>query len=185
MSYLGENIRKLRKERGLTVSELAKLSKASAASISQIENGKRDATFKLILSIAHGLGIEVGELVTPINQNHFKHDIKSVIKFSENLNLIIGISENTKSNKIFWIGVFDLHKDAEIVDLIHVEHNIEGDFQFKDFFETHLNPYLVQQRLRILLWKCLEVHKPFLEVKKEGIKWDLLKDLIIHLNKTK
>ena len=88
-----QNIRILRKSNGLSISELAKLSKASPASISQIENGKRDATFKIILSIAQALNVEVATLVTPLNEDDYKHDIQSVIRFSDN-DLIIGKSVN-------------------------------------------------------------------------------------------
>ena len=51
MSYLGKNIRILRKSNGLSISELAKLSKASPASISQIENGKEMQHLKSFLAL--------------------------------------------------------------------------------------------------------------------------------------
>jgi transcriptional regulator with XRE-family HTH domain len=182
MSYLGNNIRRLRKEKGLSIAELARLSKASPASISQIETGKRDATFKLILNIAYGLGIEVGQLVTPLNEGHFTHDIKSVIKFSDKYNLITGKSTNKNDNHVFWVGVFNLHNEGELIEAIHISHNIGRGFEFIEFFNEELNDYLIQQRLRILLWKCVELHKTYSEIKAEGIDWKSLIDIIINLS---
>ncbi|PEC20403.1 helix-turn-helix domain-containing protein [Bacillus cereus] len=179
MSYLGKNIRILRKSNGLSISELAKLSKVSPASISQIENGKRDATFKLILSIAQALNVEVATLVTPFNEDNYKHDIQSVIRFSDN-NLIIGKSVNNLHNEIHWGAVFNLSGDGMLVDTLYVKQS-DKDFNFNTFFEKTLNSYLIQQRLRILMWKCIEIDKPYLEVVKQGIEWNTFKEIINHL----
>ena len=59
MSYLGENVRKYRKLRNYSITELAERSNCSPATISQIENDKRDATFKMLLSIASALNIHI------------------------------------------------------------------------------------------------------------------------------
>lgn len=182
MNYLGENIRILRKERSLSIAELAKLSKASPSSISQIENGKRDATFKLILNIANALDIKVGELVTPINENSYEHDIYLAIRFSTNENLIFGESGNRSGHKIKWLGVFNFTDDIELTELLYIKHNRNADFNFNLFFEKSLYFYLIQQRLRILLWNCVNIDKSYLDVKSEGIDWLSLKQLLIDLS---
>ncbi|PGN58209.1 hypothetical protein COA19_09800 [Bacillus thuringiensis] len=179
MSYLGKNIRILRKSNGLSISELAKLSKASPASISQIENGKRDATFKIILSIAQALNVEAATLVTPLNEDDYKHDIQSVIRFSDN-DLIIGKSVNPLHHEVHWGAVFNLSGDEMLVDILYIKQS-ETDFNFNTFFEKTLNSYLIQQRLRIVMWKCIEINKPYLEVVKEGIEWNTFKEIINYL----
>ncbi|MGG0007898.1 helix-turn-helix domain-containing protein [Bacillus tropicus] len=182
MSYLGKNIRILRKSNGLSISELAKLSKSSPASISQIENGNRDATFKLILSIAQALNVEVATLVTPCDEDNYKHDIQSVIRFTDN-NLIIGKSVNPLlHHEIHWGAVFNLSGDGMLVDTLYVKQSEKDfNFNFNTFFEKTLNSYLIQQRLRIVMWKCIEIDKPYLEVVKEGIEWNTFKEMINHL----
>ncbi|MEC2074816.1 helix-turn-helix transcriptional regulator [Metabacillus fastidiosus] len=180
MNYLGENIRILRKAKGLTVAELAKLSKSSPASISQIENGKRDATFKLILSIAQALNVEIAVLVTPINENIYKHDIESVINFSDDTNLIIGKSVDISHQGIHWGAVFNLSGEGVLVDTLYIQQT-KGHFDFNSFFQQTLNSYLIQQRLRILLWNCVEIDKPYSEVVRDGVEWDTFKQVINHL----
>lgn len=184
MSYLGENIRRIRKDKGLSIAKLASLSKASPASISQIENGKRDATFKLILNIARGLNIEVGELVTPLDEKYYEHDINLAIKFSNNEGLIMGKSSGSDGHQIFWIGVFMLNDDIELLELLHVIHNKNVELDFEFFCNKSLFPYLNQQRLRILLWRCVMLDKSYEEIKTEGVDWLSLKNLIIHLFNT-
>jgi transcriptional regulator with XRE-family HTH domain len=56
---LGEQIRRLRAERGLTLEEVAGLSGVSIGSLSQIERGKGNPAFFTLTKIAHALGIPV------------------------------------------------------------------------------------------------------------------------------
>ncbi|MBY0025616.1 helix-turn-helix domain-containing protein [Priestia aryabhattai] len=179
MSYLGKNIRMLRKAKGLSILELARISKASPASISQIENGKRDATFKLILNIAQALDIEVSILVTPPTEENYKHDIQSVIRFTDNY-LIIGKSVDSLQQDIYWGAVFNLSNDGSLVDTLYVKQNGKS-LDSNAFLKETLNSYLIQQRFRILMWKCIEVDKTYLEVVKQGIEWHTAKEIITHL----
>lgn len=54
---LGEKIKTLRKERKLTQEELAELAKVDPKSIIDIENGKRNPTFKTLGKIATALKV--------------------------------------------------------------------------------------------------------------------------------
>lgn len=67
-----------------------------------------------------------------------------------------------------------------LVDIIYIKQS-ETDFNFNTFFEKTLNSYLIQQRLRIVMWKCIEINKPYLEVVKEGIEWNTFKEIINYL----
>ena len=60
---LGEKIKILRKEMKLTQEKLAELSKVDPKSIIDIENGKRNPTFKTIDKISKVLKIKVSELL--------------------------------------------------------------------------------------------------------------------------
>lgn len=52
---IGQNVSIMRKKRSLTQEELSKISGVSRSYISDIENGKRAPTLKIIDSLAHGL----------------------------------------------------------------------------------------------------------------------------------
>jgi len=60
---LGEEIRKLRKERNLTQEKLAELTKIDPKSIVDIETGKRNPTLKTITKIAQALKAAIVNLL--------------------------------------------------------------------------------------------------------------------------
>jgi len=60
---LGERIRRIRKERKLTQEQLAELAKVDAKSIIEIENGKRNPTFRTLNKITHALKVPIKELL--------------------------------------------------------------------------------------------------------------------------
>ena len=60
---VGENLRVLRLERGLTLSELAERSGVSKAMLNQIESGKSSPTIALGWKIANGLQVPFGTLL--------------------------------------------------------------------------------------------------------------------------
>lgn len=57
------NIRKLRKEKGLTQKQLAKLVDVTESQISQIENGKRNPGFELLLKLGEVFDCDVDDIV--------------------------------------------------------------------------------------------------------------------------
>ena len=79
---LGEKIRKVREERGLSQRELASnIEKLSNATISQIENGKRNITLDTLEKISKGLSINVSQLVSFKKEND---DFPKILKQVEN-----------------------------------------------------------------------------------------------------
>lgn len=62
---LGQRIRELRTERGLTLTDLADAASVSVSMLSSVERGQKAATVVVLDRIAQGLGIPVSALVTP------------------------------------------------------------------------------------------------------------------------
>jgi transcriptional regulator with XRE-family HTH domain len=60
MTMVGDNLRRLRKERGLKQDELAKAARSSQQTISEIENGHRGARTGTLEKLAGALGVPVG-----------------------------------------------------------------------------------------------------------------------------
>ncbi len=59
---LGSRIRELRKERGISLEELAKKSGVAVGSLSRIENGKGGGTFRTLEKVAEALRVSMAEL---------------------------------------------------------------------------------------------------------------------------
>lgn len=64
-SYFGENLRRIRKERGMTQKELASLIMVTHSSISEWETGDKYPQIIWIYEIASKLGINPEDLVRP------------------------------------------------------------------------------------------------------------------------
>lgn len=62
---VGDNVCRIRKEKGLTQEKLSELSGLSQQYISDLERGKRNPTIVTIYELAMALGIEHMELVRP------------------------------------------------------------------------------------------------------------------------
>jgi DNA-binding XRE family transcriptional regulator len=58
----GEQVRRLRLERGLSQMELAELAGAHRTYISSLESGRRNVSLNLIHQLADGLGVHVADL---------------------------------------------------------------------------------------------------------------------------
>lgn len=64
MNNLGKNIKKLRKQKGLSQDKLAKLADVTHTTLVKIESGANEnPTIKTISKIANTLGISIDELV--------------------------------------------------------------------------------------------------------------------------
>ncbi|QBK31846.1 XRE family transcriptional regulator [Roseitalea porphyridii] len=59
---LSTTVRQLRLAAGLTLNQLAKRSALAPSTLSKIENGQMSPTYDSIVSLASGLGVDVGEL---------------------------------------------------------------------------------------------------------------------------
>jgi transcriptional regulator with XRE-family HTH domain len=64
---LGERLRALRGERGMTQEELAQASELHWTYIGQIERGERNLTYKNLLRLARGLDVVPGRLIADRN----------------------------------------------------------------------------------------------------------------------
>lgn len=61
----GENLRRLRLQKGLSQGDLAAEIDMSTNAVSEIERGITDTSLTTIVKIAKGLGIDPGELFVP------------------------------------------------------------------------------------------------------------------------
>jgi transcriptional regulator with XRE-family HTH domain len=76
-SDLGEQIRRLRLERGFTLEELAATSGCSLGSLSQLERGKGNPAFFTLVKVAHALDVPVARLL------HVEHSTSPVVRRGE------------------------------------------------------------------------------------------------------
>ena len=74
---IGELIRSLRKERGISLRELAKKVDVSFVNISHIENGKVETSKETLRQIAEALNYDVDKLYSA--SNHISEDIERIV----------------------------------------------------------------------------------------------------------
>jgi transcriptional regulator with XRE-family HTH domain len=60
--HLGERIRRLRRDRGLTLEDAGKLTALAASTLSKIENDQMSPTFDVVQKLAQGFDIDITEL---------------------------------------------------------------------------------------------------------------------------
>lgn len=60
---LGKRVREVRKEKGISQADLAVKCKTSAQYLSQIENGKKQASLQILITIAEALEVSLDELL--------------------------------------------------------------------------------------------------------------------------
>ena len=65
-AQFGENLRRLRRESGLTQEGLSARTKIDTGEISRLERGARDPQLRTIVRIARGLDVTVAELLAGI-----------------------------------------------------------------------------------------------------------------------
>lgn len=61
---IGRRVREVRSERGISQQELAARCKTSAQYLSQIENGRKQASLQVLVAVAEVLEISLNELLT-------------------------------------------------------------------------------------------------------------------------
>jgi transcriptional regulator with XRE-family HTH domain len=64
---VGDNVCRIRKEKGLTQEKLSELSGLSQQYISDLERGKRNPTIVTLYELAQALGVGHLKLVTPLD----------------------------------------------------------------------------------------------------------------------
>jgi putative transcriptional regulator len=72
LKRLGNNIQKLRKEKGLTQVELASAVNKDQQSIQRLEVGNINPSFYYLYEIAKGLGVDIKELIDLSENNNYK-----------------------------------------------------------------------------------------------------------------
>jgi transcriptional regulator with XRE-family HTH domain len=60
---LGQHIRRLRRERGMTLEQLASLAGISASHLSRLERGQTQPSFKVAAALANHLGVAPSDLL--------------------------------------------------------------------------------------------------------------------------
>src|SRR5215217_2335290 len=63
LSAIGETLRVVRTERGLTLRQVAEGAHVSISYLAEIERGEKDPSSRVLESVAEGLGIETGTLL--------------------------------------------------------------------------------------------------------------------------
>jgi transcriptional regulator with XRE-family HTH domain len=69
LSDLGARVQALRRDRGLTLQELAAAAAVSASMLSSVERGQKAATIVVLARIAEGLGVPLAGLITAPDDN--------------------------------------------------------------------------------------------------------------------
>ncbi|QIZ00795.2 helix-turn-helix domain-containing protein [Streptomyces sp. S1D4-11] len=69
VAAIGETVRSIRRERSLTLDQLAEASGLSAGVVSQLERGMGNPSFATLVQLAHGLDVPVGRLLLHIDDN--------------------------------------------------------------------------------------------------------------------
>ncbi len=71
MSTFGDNLRKIRKEKGMTQDELAVLLGTSKQVLSRYENGQRSPKISVVADYAEKLGVSIGDLTVDHKDGNF------------------------------------------------------------------------------------------------------------------
>ena len=77
---LGENLRKIRTEKGLTQEYISLESGISRSHIAMIEAGKRDVTISTLFKISRALNVTIKKIFEFDNINIYKFDIEDLYK---------------------------------------------------------------------------------------------------------
>ncbi|MGO4348138.1 helix-turn-helix domain-containing protein [Paenibacillus sp. MCAF9] len=178
MNYLGQNVRTFRKEKGLTIQQLADKSSSSISSISEIENGKRDPTFKLILKIAEALEIDVAKLVTNPETFLFTHKIEICLSFNDDINfIVIGESKSTKGSEVQWGLILEVSQEIKLIDTICFFSNNEIQSS-TEFYSSELAEYIRGQALKILVNPDIELSGTLSKARESGLPWEEFKVIL-------
>lgn len=90
-----KNLKRIRKEKGLSQQKLANLLGMERSSISLYENGKRDPNFTFLIQIATALDVDINELVCFSSLQSFSD---SLTEYENNLKAIKSLKKEIKQN---------------------------------------------------------------------------------------
>jgi transcriptional regulator with XRE-family HTH domain len=74
LQQFAENVRRLRKEKGLTQEKLAERSDLKLSDIAKIETLRRSPGVVIVAKIAHGLGVPTSELMAGVEHYPMEHN---------------------------------------------------------------------------------------------------------------
>lgn len=108
---VGSQVKALRKERGLTLSQLSELTGLSPAIVSQIERGLANPSFTTLVQLAHGLGIPVGrffptqeESTSPVVRKDERRNLKGTARESNGGEVYELLTPNLNGSlEVHWI----------------------------------------------------------------------------------
>ena len=109
ISILGQNIKRIRQDKGFSAYKLSKISNVSQTTISQIENGNRqNLKSETLKNIATALNVSVNDLVESATETIYEvSDLREYIKFileSDDIS-IKGKTMTSKQKEKFLFGV--------------------------------------------------------------------------------
>jgi transcriptional regulator with XRE-family HTH domain len=107
-SDLGEQVRKLRLERGLTLEDVATMSSCSMGALSQLERGKGNPEFFTLVKIAHALDVPVARLF------HIERSTLPVVRRGEGRQLNPHPAEATNQSN-YELLTPDLNRALEVI----------------------------------------------------------------------
>lgn len=89
LATVGNKVRAMRKEKGMTLAKLSEITGLSPAIVSQIERGLANPSFTTLAQLAHGLDIPVGKFFigqenprSPVVRKNERRNLKGVTKKS-------------------------------------------------------------------------------------------------------
>lgn len=101
MNELAENIKKFRKEKGMTQQELANKTGISIMSIKRYESGQREVNTRIALEIAKVLNVTLGELLgVPPGKDSMKRFDAFISSQERQLNAINEMFEKNKCDEL-------------------------------------------------------------------------------------
>lgn len=119
---IGENLKKIRKTKGLSLDQTAKITSVSKAMLGQIERGESSPTISTLWKISTGLKISLSSLINDSNQNLSIVDTKDLTpiqEYSGNMCLYNIFPFNIKTG--FEILLIELNKDCKHISPEHDE----------------------------------------------------------------
>ncbi len=121
LKNLGERIRKLRKERGITLVELSKVTGVAQATLSRIETGTMTGTVESHERIAEAMGMGLAELYTGVDRRFEEIDIqgrgdtRKVTHQTKNARFELLTQENAKKKITPLLVTLAAHTETELV----------------------------------------------------------------------
>lgn len=158
---VGENIRKLRQEKGLTIKQLGELCNISEPNMGNYERGLRNPKLETIKKIAAALGVDASEIL-PLSPFAYKQTMYSetykIDTFVEDIeSLGYNVERRTEKNKCF----YDIHLKNKYLEYITLDedavYNLLND----------LNSYLEFQLEKII--KNSKIKK--ITVNEDDLNW--------------